>query len=57
MLRQLHLQPKDSHGVDFSRVHEWALSGWTNVYSQTMIFSSFATPEINALANTHCKSI
>ena len=55
-MKQLHLQPKDSHGVDFSRVHEWALAGMSYVYCQTVILSAFTTPEINALFNTHCKS-
>ena len=28
LLNHLHLQPKDSHGVNFSRVRMWTLNGW-----------------------------
>ena len=49
--------PKDSHDVDYSRVRSWYLSGWSKFYKQLLVFSSFVTPEINSLFNTHSKSI
>lgn len=52
-----HLQPKDSHGVDFSRVRMWSLNGWSKFYCQTLVFTDFLTPEINSLFSTRCKSI
>ncbi|KAI0229305.1 Digestive organ expansion factor-like protein [Lamellibrachia satsuma] len=50
----LHLQPKESHGVDFSRVRNWTLNGWGKYYRQTVILSSIVTPEINSVFNKHC---
>ena len=52
-----HLQPKESHGVDFSRVRMWSLNGWNKFYRQTLIFCDFLTPEINSLFSSHCNSI
>ncbi len=57
LFEHTHLQPKESHGVDFSRVRMWALNGLNKYYRQTLLFSDFQTPEINALFGTHCKSI
>lgn len=28
----LHLQPKKTHGTDFSRLRSWAVNGWTKYY-------------------------
>ncbi|XP_041353116.1 digestive organ expansion factor homolog [Gigantopelta aegis] len=50
----LHLQPKESHGVDFSRVRMWTLNGWSRFYRQTISLSSVFCPEINAVFNKHC---
>ncbi|CAH3122133.1 unnamed protein product [Porites lobata] len=54
IFQHLHLQPKDSHDVDFSRVRMWCLNGWSKFYRQTLIFSSFVSPEMNSLFNRHC---
>ncbi|XP_033647113.1 digestive organ expansion factor homolog isoform X2 [Asterias rubens] len=54
LMEYLHLQPRDSHGVDFSRLREWTLNGWSKYYRQTLILSSVTTPEINSLFNKHC---
>ncbi|KAK6621434.1 hypothetical protein RUM44_001241 [Polyplax serrata] len=50
----LHMQPKESHGTDFSRVRSWALNGWTKFYRQTLLFSSVASSELNAVFNRRC---
>ncbi|XP_063958961.1 U3 small nucleolar RNA-associated protein 25 homolog [Lytechinus pictus] len=57
IMDHLHLQPKDSHDVDFSRVRMWALNKWNKYYRQTLIFSNINTPEINALASKHCSNM
>merc|ERR1712141_725114 len=49
-----HLQPSQSHGVDFSRVRMWSLNGLSKYYRQTLIFSSLNLPEVNALFNKKC---
>ena len=49
LLNHTHLQPKESHGVDFSRVRSWCLNGWGKFYKQLLVFSSFVTPEVNSL--------
>jgi U3 small nucleolar RNA-associated protein 25 len=50
----LHLQPKKSHDVDFSRVRRWVLNGHSKYYRQTLIFSAIPAPQINGLFNKHC---
>ncbi|XP_077998956.1 U3 small nucleolar RNA-associated protein 25 homolog [Glandiceps talaboti] len=54
LMEHMHLQPKQSHDVDFSRVHAWAINGWSRFYRQTLSFSSVVTPEMNSLFNKHC---
>lgn len=54
ILNHMHLQPKESHNTDFSRVRTWSLNGWAKYYRQTLIFSSLVLPEINAIFNKKC---
>lgn len=56
IFNHIHLQPKDSHGTDFSRVRSWSLTGWAKYYRQTLIFSSLMLPEINAIFNKRCSN-
>lgn len=32
VLDHFHLQPKKTHGTDFSRVRSWAVNGWAKYY-------------------------
>ena len=57
MFEHLHCQPRESHGVDFSRVRSWVLNGWSQFYRQTLLFGSFPTAETNALFSKYCYSI
>ncbi|XP_077866119.1 U3 small nucleolar RNA-associated protein 25 homolog [Saccoglossus kowalevskii] len=57
LMDHMHLQPKDSHGVDFSRVHTWIVNEWSQLYRQTLLFSSVTTPEMNALYSKYCRNI
>lgn len=54
IFNHMHLQPKNSHGTDFSRVRTWSLNGWAKYYRQTLIFSSLILPEINSIFNKRC---
>jgi U3 small nucleolar RNA-associated protein 25 len=54
VLEHMHLQPKKSHEVDFSRVRNWLLDGHGKYYMQTLIFSRVPAPPINNIFNKHC---
>lgn len=53
----LNTIPKKPRNTDFSRVKEWYLNGWAKYYRQTIICSSFITPELNNLWNRNCTSM
>jgi U3 small nucleolar RNA-associated protein 25 len=53
----LNLPLKAAHGCDFSRVRSWYLDGHAKCLRQTLIFSAYATPEMNRLVNTSLKNI
>ncbi|XP_012535576.1 digestive organ expansion factor homolog [Monomorium pharaonis] len=54
VLDYVHLQPKKSHDIDYSRLRSWCVNGWTKYYRQTLIFSSIETPYINTLLSKKC---
>ncbi|PNF37678.1 Digestive organ expansion factor-like protein [Cryptotermes secundus] len=54
ILDHFHLQPREAHGINFSRVRSWALNGWSRYYRQTLLFSSVILPELNALMSKKC---
>ncbi|XP_046971418.1 U3 small nucleolar RNA-associated protein 25 homolog [Vanessa cardui] len=56
ILDHFHLQPKKTHGTDFSRVRSWAVNGWTKYYRQTLVFSSIPLPEIMSVMNKKCQN-
>ncbi|CAK1550511.1 unnamed protein product [Leptosia nina] len=56
ILDHLHLQPRKTHGTDFSRVRSWAVNGWSKYYRQTLIFSSITLPEIKSLLSKKCQN-
>lgn len=51
--KHLHLQPKQSHGIDFSRVRMWTLEGWGKYYCQTLLFSSIVVPQLTSFFNKY----
>eukprot|EP00899_Mesostigma_viride_P026479 jgi/Mesvir1/7015/Mv09147-RA.1 len=46
--------PTSHHGTDIMRIREWFLNGWGKFYRQTIILSSFANADMNALFNRTC---
>ncbi|KAK0041259.1 digestive organ expansion factor isoform X1 [Biomphalaria pfeifferi] len=54
VFKHFHLQPRESHGVDFSRVRMWSVNGWSKFYRQTLIFSCVLLPELLNIFNKHC---
>ena len=57
IFNHLNALPKESHGCDFSRVRSWYLDGKAKYLRQTIILSSFLTPEINRLVGKHLHNI
>ncbi|KAI4492717.1 hypothetical protein M0804_002508 [Polistes exclamans] len=54
ILNHVHLQPKKSSGIDFSRVRSWSINGWSQYYRQTLIFSNVLLPQIVNIFNKNC---
>lgn len=48
-LEGVNRQPEKHMGSDIMRLREWYLSGLARHYRQTIVLSSFATPEVHAL--------
>lgn len=53
IMKNLHLKPKDSHGVDFSRVKLWILELWNRFYYQLLVFTSVSSSLITGFFNRH----
>ncbi|RWS26688.1 Digestive organ expansion factor-like protein [Leptotrombidium deliense] len=56
LMKHMNLQPKEAHGVDFSRVRMWALEGLSKYYRQTLVFSSVNCVTVNALFNKEAQN-
>ena len=47
VLENLNLQPKETHGCDFSRVRNWYLDGHARYLRQSIILTAFNSPNVN----------
>jgi U3 small nucleolar RNA-associated protein 25 len=56
VFQHLHLQPKEAHSTDFSRVRFSALAGHARYLSQTLLLSGVPLPELAALFRKHCRN-
>lgn len=53
----LNQLPKESHDTDFSRIKPWYLDGHAAYLRQTVLLSSYETPEIRSLFNQSLKNL
>ncbi|KAL1879904.1 hypothetical protein VTK73DRAFT_6716 [Phialemonium thermophilum] len=56
IFEHLNVQPKDAHGCDFSRVRNWYLEDQAKYFRQTLIFSTFNTPELSEVFRSYCRN-
>ncbi|PNS19564.1 hypothetical protein CAC42_7408 [Sphaceloma murrayae] len=52
VLSHLNLTPRDSHGADFTRVRPFYLDNQAQYFRQTLVYSSYVTPELQSLFNS-----
>ena len=57
LMNHINQSPKDGHGCDFSRVRMWYLEDQAKYLRQTLIFTPFISPDINALFNRHMHNV
>lgn len=53
LFKHLNVKPRESHGVDFSRVRTWCVSEWGKYFRQNIILSQVQHPQINALVKRY----
>ncbi|WOL17177.1 U3 small nucleolar RNA-associated protein 25 [Canna indica] len=54
VMEQLNRTPSKQHGTDIMRIRQWYLDGQARFYRQTILLTSFPSPDMNALFNRLC---
>ncbi|KAJ2912720.1 hypothetical protein MD484_g7691, partial [Candolleomyces efflorescens] len=57
VMSHLNKLPKESHDTDFSRIKPWYLDGLAPYLRQSILLSSFETPEMRSLYNHSLKNV
>ncbi|KAI8374291.1 uncharacterized protein BYT42DRAFT_398746 [Radiomyces spectabilis] len=57
LFQYMNLIPADAHGMDISRIKSWYLDGKARYLRQTLVFSDFLTPELNAMFTKYLKNV
>ncbi|KAF6763471.1 digestive organ expansion factor [Ephemerocybe angulata] len=57
VMSHLNKLPKESHDTDFSRIKPWYLDGLSQYLRQSILLSSFETPEMRSLFNGSLKNV
>lgn len=57
IFERLNLQPKESHGCDFSRIRNWYLDGHAKFLRQTILLSAYNFPALNKLYTQHMQNV
>ncbi|ORX53676.1 DUF1253-domain-containing protein [Hesseltinella vesiculosa] len=57
IFKHLNLIPIDSHDCDISRIRSWYLDGNAKYLRQTLVFSDYLTPELNAMYTRYLKNV
>jgi U3 small nucleolar RNA-associated protein 25 len=53
---RLNRQPREAHGCDYNHVRMWYLDGLAGFFRQTVVLSSYNTPELAELARARCRN-
>ncbi|KAI1008137.1 U3 small nucleolar RNA-associated protein 25 [Podosphaera aphanis] len=56
IMEHLNLQPRETHGCDFSRVRNWYLENNAKYFCQKIVFAPFNTPDLNTMFFNHSKN-
>ena len=57
VMSHMNKLPKESHDTDFSRIKPWYLDGLAPYFRQSILISSFDTPELRAMYNNELKNL